>query len=53
MDYFPDGKSRKEHDPISQAVYDKLLSCNFLDVNALALTKNLKQLNTFFDAMNL
>ncbi len=46
-------KAEEEHAPISQAIYDKLVSCNFLDVNALTLMKNLKQLNAFFDEMDL
>lgn len=46
-------KAINEHAPISQAIYDKLISCNFHDVNAMALMKNLKGLNAFFDEMNL
>ncbi|RNF38135.1 MarR family transcriptional regulator [Planococcus salinus] len=46
-------KAKKEHEPISQAVYEKLISCNFLDVNALTLMKNLKDLNAFFEEMDL
>lgn len=46
-------KAEEEHAPISQAIHDKLVSCNFLDVNALTLMKNLKQLNAFFDEMEL
>lgn len=45
-------RAEAEHAPVSQAVYDKLTSCNFLDVNALTLMKNLKQLNSFFEEMN-
>ncbi|OHX52088.1 MarR family transcriptional regulator [Planococcus salinarum] len=41
-----------EHAPISTAIYDKLVSCNFLDVNALTLMKNLKGLNAFFEEMD-
>ncbi|WP_203334540.1 MarR family winged helix-turn-helix transcriptional regulator [Planococcus beigongshangi] len=46
-------KAEAEHGPISQAVYEKLVSCNFLDVNALMLMKNLKQLNANFEEMDL
>lgn len=46
-------KAINEHGPISQAIYDKLMSCNFLDVNTVTLMKNLKGLNAFFDEMNL
>lgn len=45
-------KAQKEHGPISGAVSDKLASCNFLDLNALTLMKNLKGLNAFFDDMD-
>lgn len=45
-------KAQTEHGPISQAIYDKLVSCNFLDVNSLALMKNLKDLNAFFEEKN-
>lgn len=45
-------KAEAEHGPITQAIYDKLVSCNFLDVNALNLMKNLKELNAFFGEMD-
>lgn len=47
-------KAKGSHDPIEAAVADKLVSCNFMeDVNAIALMKNLKELNAFFKEMNL
>ncbi|MGO1058339.1 MarR family winged helix-turn-helix transcriptional regulator [Planococcus sp. FY231025] len=47
-------KAKGSHDPIEAAVADKLVSCNFReDVNAIALMKNLKELNAFFKEMNL
>lgn len=47
-------KAKQDHGPIEAAVADKLASCNFMeDVNAIALMKNLKELNAFFKEMNL
>ncbi|WP_422122572.1 MarR family winged helix-turn-helix transcriptional regulator [Planococcus sp. X10-3] len=46
-------KAKAEHEPISRAIYEKLVSCNFLDVNAVTLMKNLKQLNAFFGDMDI
>lgn len=46
-------KAKAEHDPIEKAVMDKLVSCNFMDVNAITLMKNLKELNAFFTEMDL
>ncbi|MGK7377090.1 MarR family winged helix-turn-helix transcriptional regulator [Planococcus sp. 1R117A] len=46
-------KAKSEQQPIEQAVVEKLTSCNFLDVNAITLMKNLKELNTFFGEMDL
>ncbi|MFD1032299.1 MarR family winged helix-turn-helix transcriptional regulator [Metaplanococcus flavidus] len=46
-------KAEEEHRAISQAIYDKLVSCNFLDINALNLMKDLKQLNAFFVEMDI
>ncbi|UJF26815.1 MarR family winged helix-turn-helix transcriptional regulator [Planococcus sp. 107-1] len=46
-------KAKAEHEPIEQAVAEKLISCNFMDVNAITLMKNLKELNAFFSGMDL
>jgi len=46
-------KAKSEQQPIEQAVVEKLMSCNFLDVNAITLMKNLKELNAFFGEMDL
>ena len=46
-------KSKAEHAPISEAIYEKLVSCNFLDVDALQLMKDLKRLNAIFGEMDL
>jgi DNA-binding MarR family transcriptional regulator len=46
-------KAKSEQQPIEQAVIEKLASCNFLDVNAITLMKNLKELNAFFGEMDL
>lgn len=46
-------QAQAEHGPISKEIYDKLISCNFLDVNALNLMKNLKELNAVFGDMDL
>lgn len=47
-------KAKDNNKPIEAAVADKLVSCNFLeDVNAIALMKNLKELNAFFNEMDL
>lgn len=47
-------KAKQNHDPIEEAVAEKLISCNFMeDVNAITLMKNLKELNAFFKEMNL
>lgn len=46
-------QAEKEKNPISKAVYEKLIDCNFLDVTAQSLMKNVKQLNAFFADMDL
>lgn len=46
-------KSIAEHGPISEAIYEKLVSCNFLDVDALRLMEDLKRLNAIFGEMEL
>lgn len=46
-------QAEKEQKPISQAVYDKLIGCNLLNVNAQSLMKNVKQLNAFFANLDL
>ncbi|TWT14593.1 MarR family winged helix-turn-helix transcriptional regulator [Planomicrobium sp. CPCC 101079] len=42
-----------EKGPIEQAIYDKVISCNFIDMSAITLMKNLKQLNSAFAEMDL
>lgn len=46
-------KARSEQKAVEQAVLDKLVSCNFMGVNAITLMKNLKELNASFKAMDL
>lgn len=46
-------QSRTDEKPIEQAIHDKITSCNYLDVNAIELMKNLKALNAFFSDMDL
>lgn len=46
-------KAKSEHQPIERAVAEKLIDCNFMDVNAITLMKNLKELNAFFSDMDL
>lgn len=46
-------KARNEQTAVEQAVFDKLTSCNFMGVNAIALMKNLKELNASFKTMDL
>jgi DNA-binding MarR family transcriptional regulator len=46
-------QSRADEKPIEQAIYSKITSCNYLDVNAIVLMKNLKALNAFFSDMDL
>lgn len=40
-------KSKREEKPIEKAIMDKIISCNFLDINAQTLMTNLKSLNAF------
>jgi len=42
-----------DHEPIERAIIEKLTNCNFMDVNAMTLMKNLKELNSFFGDMEL
>ncbi|TWT25139.1 MarR family winged helix-turn-helix transcriptional regulator [Planomicrobium sp. CPCC 101110] len=46
-------KAQGEREPIEQAIYDKVISCNFIGMGALELMRNLKQLNTAFAEMDL
>lgn len=46
-------RAKAEHGPIEGAIADKLVSCNFMNVNAIELMKNLKELNSFFKEMEL
>ncbi|MGI2328945.1 MarR family winged helix-turn-helix transcriptional regulator [Planococcus sp. YIM B11945] len=46
-------KAKSEQQAIEQAVYDKLVSCNIIDTNAIELMKNLKSLNAAFAEMDL
>lgn len=46
-------KAVEEKATIEQAVYDKLISCNFIDINAITLMKNLKELNAAFAELDL
>ncbi len=46
-------KAQHEKDAVEQAIYDKVISCNFVDMSAIALMKNLKQLNSAFAEMDL
>lgn len=46
-------KAKSEQAAIEQAVFDKLISCDFMGVNAITLMKNLKELNASFKAMDL
>lgn len=46
-------KAHDEQAAVEQAVLEKLVSCNFMGVNAIELMKNLKELNASFKAMNL
>ena len=45
--------AKAEHEPISRAIHDKLVSCDSPDVDAIELMKNLKSLNAFFGEMDL
>lgn len=40
-------KAKVNEKPIEQAIIEKIISCNFLEVNAELLMKNLKDLNAF------
>lgn len=40
-------KAKREEKPIEKAIMDKIISCNFLDINAQTLMTNLKSLNAF------
>jgi len=46
-------KAKQAEKPIEQAIINKITSCNYLDVNAISLMKNLKELNAFFGQMDL
>lgn len=46
-------KAQDEKEPIEQAINDKVISCKFIDMSALELMRNLKQLNTAFAEMDL
>lgn len=46
-------KAKSEQADVEQAVFNKLVSCNFMGVNAITLMKNLKELNASFKAMDL
>lgn len=46
-------KAQDEKNAIEQAIYDKVISCNFIDMSAVTLMKNLKQLNSAFAEMDL
>lgn len=46
-------KAQEEKEAIEQAIYDKLISCNFIDMSAITLMKNLKQLNSAFTDLDL
>jgi len=46
-------KAIDEKPMIEKAVYDKLISCNFIGINAITLMKNLKELNVAFADMDL
>ena len=45
--------AKSEQQPIEQAIVEKLIDCNFMDISALTLMKNLKELNKFFGEMDL
>lgn len=45
--------AKTDHEPISLAVHDKLVSCDSPDVDAVELMKNMKALNAFFGEMDL
>jgi len=45
--------TKNEHESIDRAVVEKLISCNFMDISAITLMKNLKELNAFFGQMDL
>ena len=40
-------KAKVNEKPIEEAIIEKIISCNFLDLNAELLMKNLKGLNAF------
>ncbi|ALC87477.1 MULTISPECIES: MarR family winged helix-turn-helix transcriptional regulator [Bacillaceae] len=40
-------KAKREKKPIEKAIMDKIISCNFLDINTQTLMSNLKGLNNF------
>ncbi|PSL41402.1 DNA-binding MarR family transcriptional regulator [Planomicrobium soli] len=46
-------KAQEEKEAIEQAIYDKVINCNFIDMSAITLMKNLKQLNLAFSDMDL
>ncbi|AQU80802.1 MULTISPECIES: MarR family transcriptional regulator [Planococcus] len=46
-------KAKSEQLAVEQAVFEKVTSCNFMGVNAIALMKNLKELNAAFKTMDL
>lgn len=46
-------EAKSEQQPIERAIAEKLIHCNFVDINAVTLMKNLKELNAFFGEMDL
>lgn len=46
-------KAIEEKAAVEQAVYEKLINCNFIDINAITLMKNLKELNAAFAELDL
>ena len=46
-------QAKSEQQSIEQAIVKKLIDCNFMDISALTLMKNLKELNKFFGELDL
>lgn len=46
-------KAKSEQLAVEQAVFEKVTSCNFMEVNTITLMKNLKELNAAFKTMDL
>ncbi|WP_142828519.1 MarR family winged helix-turn-helix transcriptional regulator [Planococcus soli] len=46
-------KAQSEQGEVEQAVFQKLISCDFMGINAIELMKNLKELNASFKTMDL